>query len=422
MSSNFADENLPISLYSNLPPLTEPIYDRIEFDEKRICISGMSGVGKSTLAIKYGHSRKEAQRPALVRFFDAKTEVTLKADFVSLAQKLNISEDIERDRLASVNKKLEELINMQIYFEILFIFDNVEDFECVKKYVCSLPEAISVLVTCKETVEDEGWHNIELKHFLVEESKGYIQKVIKINETEIIEEILKRIKVKIGDQVIPFHLHYFSGLVYKDLKQFDKALKQFKKALEIQEKLSTDDNDKLADLHLTIGNVYMKINNPDNAKNCFLKTLDIRKKLLANDHILIFETYVSIGKACLAKKEFVKASKYFEEAKATKYFEKAKERLLGDWEGIPEERLAVLLVLKFLGEVYLKLQQFKNALEQFKEALTIYTKINSPDDNKSLADLHKIMGETNLEWNKPNEAKEHFIKSKDLFTRVNDRN
>jgi len=381
----------------------------------------MSGVGKSTLAIKYGHSKK-AQRPALVRFFDAKTESTLKADFVSLAQKLNISEDIERDRLASVNKKLEELINMQIYFEILFIFDNVEDFECVKKYVCSLPEAISVLVTCKETVEDEGWHNIELKHFLVEESKGYIQKVIKINETEIIEEILKRIKVKIGDQVIPFHLHYFSGLVYKDLKQFDKALKQFEKALEMKERLRIDDDDLLAELYQNIGNMMLKINKPKDAKIFFLKTLDIRIKLFANDHILIFETYVYIGKACLAKEEFGDASKYFEEAKATKYFEKAKERLLGDRNGIAEERLAVLVVLTFLGEVYLKLQQFNSALEQSKEALTIYTKINSPDDNKSLADLHKIMGETYLEVNKPNEAKEHFIKSKDLFTRVNDRN
>jgi len=225
-----------------------------------------------------------------------------------------------------------------------------------------------------------------------------------------------------GDQVIPYHLHRLSGLVYEDLGQFYKALKQFKKALEIQEKLSTDENDKLAGLHRTIGNVYMKINKPKDAKNCFLKTLDIRIKLFANDHILIFETYVFIGKACLAKEEFVDASKYFEEAKATKYFEKAKERLLGDWNDIAEERIAVLPVLDCLSKVYLKLQQFNRALEQFKEALTIYTKINSPDDNKNLADLHQTMGKTYREENKPNEAKEHFIKSFDLFTRLNDKN
>jgi len=379
----------------------------------------MSGVGKSTLAIKYGHSKK-AQRPALVRFFDAKTESTLKADFVSLAQKLNISEDIERDRLASVNDKLEELINMQIYFEILFIFDNVEDYECVKIYVCGLPKAISVLVTCKETVG--GWHNIELEYFSVEESKSYIQKVIKINETVIIEKILKRIKD--GDQVIPFHLHYFSGLVYQDLKQFNNALEQFKKALEIQKKLSSDDNNKLADLHQNIGHVYMKINKPDDAKDCFLKTLNIRIKLYGNDHILIFETLMFIGKSFKNNGEFADASKYFERAKATRYFEKAKERLLGDWNYIAkidgleallgDPRVAVLAVLDSLGEVFLKLQQFYSALEQFKEKLTIYTKINSPDDKKDLADLHQIMGKTYLEVNKPNEAKEHFIKSKDL--------
>jgi len=159
----FAVKNLPSLPSSILPPLPDAIYDREdEFEEfkgqKRICISGMSGVGKSTLAIKYGYSRKKAKPPALVCFFNAETEATLKEDFYGLANELDISfNDINRCR-TSVNFKLEELINKK-NLEILFIFDNVEDYECVKKYVCSLPEAISVLVTCKETVEDEGWHD-----------------------------------------------------------------------------------------------------------------------------------------------------------------------------------------------------------------------------------------------------------------------
>ena len=185
ISINFAVKNRPSLPSSILPPLPDEIYDREdEFEEfkgqKRICISGMSGVGKSTLAIKYGYSRKGANPLARVCFFKAETEAKLKVDFIGLAKQLQISEDNDDHRLILVNKKLHELVDL----EILFIFDNVENYQFVKKYVCNLPEAISVIVTVrnKETVQNkmqrnyDKWHDIELKPFLEEESKKYIKK------------------------------------------------------------------------------------------------------------------------------------------------------------------------------------------------------------------------------------------------------
>ncbi len=77
------------------------IYDRKTqpqiFDDfnrqKRICISGMPGVGKSTLAIEYGYSRKDAETQALVCFFRAQTEIKLHVDFIGLAKQLDIDEE-----------------------------------------------------------------------------------------------------------------------------------------------------------------------------------------------------------------------------------------------------------------------------------------------------------------------------------------
>jgi len=135
----------------------------------------MPGVGKSTLAIKYGYSRTRANPLARVCFFQAETEANLKADFADLARQLRITEEQDKLRLILVNQELHKINDL----EILFIFDNVEDYELVNKYVCNLPEAISVLVTVrnKDTLQlnDDEWHNIELGPS--EESTECIQKV-----------------------------------------------------------------------------------------------------------------------------------------------------------------------------------------------------------------------------------------------------
>jgi len=222
---------LPSSI---LPPLPDEIYDREdEFEEfkgqKRICISGMSGVGKSTLAIKYGSSRKGAKPPALVRFFKADTEAKLNVDFICLAKLLQISEDNDDHRIELVYQKLGDLENSDL--EILFIFDNVENYQFVKKYVCNLPEAISVLVTVrnKDTVQinDDEWYNIELGPFSSEESTEYIQKVLG-GSSKIKDEQIKEILDMIGDdmkrEVIPFHLNKVVTLLKNRFGSFEKSL------------------------------------------------------------------------------------------------------------------------------------------------------------------------------------------------------
>jgi len=226
---------LPSSI---LPPLPDTTYDREdEFKEfkgqKRICISGMPGVGKSTLAIKYGYSRQKEEKPALVCFFQAETEAKLKVDFVGLAKLLKISEDNDDHRIELVYQKLKEISDL----EILFIFDNVENYQFVKKYVCNLPEAISVLVTVrnKETVQRNyvKWHDIKLKPFLEEESKKYIKKgldgYLKIEDGQI-KEILEIIGV--GYKVIPFHLNKVVTLLRDTCCSFEETLEQIKEDKE----------------------------------------------------------------------------------------------------------------------------------------------------------------------------------------------
>jgi len=105
-----------------------------------------------------------------------------------------------------VNNKLIKLANTN---EIIFIFDNVENYSFIEKYICNRPESICVLTTTrnKGTIRDGHVHSIQLEPFSRHEAINYVvevlnQNVIKIEEIENLVEI-------VGDEneVIPFNLN-----------------------------------------------------------------------------------------------------------------------------------------------------------------------------------------------------------------------
>lgn len=166
-----------IRLVSNLPAPTSLIYTRIEeagmFDEFvkhwLVCIAGMSGVGKTTHATKFGYQRKE--KSATVRFFKADSVTD---DYIGLAKLLRIEDDKEEHRIDSVNSKLTKLTEAT---QILFVFDNVDDYQIVEKYICYLPEEVSVILTVRnrDQVDNDKYHCIDLEPFTVTESNDYVK-------------------------------------------------------------------------------------------------------------------------------------------------------------------------------------------------------------------------------------------------------
>ena len=110
----------------------------------------MPGVGKSTLAIKFGYYRSESSS-ATVRFFKASTVLKLSEDYKRLAEILKVNDENEENRIDGVNSKLSKLAETK---PILFVFDNVDDYQFVDNYIRNLPRKVSVLLTVrtKETI------------------------------------------------------------------------------------------------------------------------------------------------------------------------------------------------------------------------------------------------------------------------------
>ena len=187
-----------------------------------VCIAGMPGVGKSTLAIKFGYHRSSS---ATVRFFKASSVLKLSEDYIGLAKDLQIEDENEEHRISRVNTKLTKLAETK---QILFVFDNVDDYQFVDKYIRNLPIDVSVILTVrtKETIRlHEYVYFEELKPFSVEESTDYIEKVL--GPTKITKEQIKKILEIIGYsyEVVPFHLNKVVSILLQPWESVEDHLK-----------------------------------------------------------------------------------------------------------------------------------------------------------------------------------------------------
>ncbi len=138
-------------------------------------------------------------------YFHAETKETVAKDYQSLAKPLRVIEEKENDRISMVNK---ELITLAKTNEIIFIFDNVEDYSFIEKYICNRPGDVFVLTTArnKDTISADRVLSIQLEPFSRDEAINYVIKVLSENEIkrEDIEELVKIVGDNKG--VIPFHL------------------------------------------------------------------------------------------------------------------------------------------------------------------------------------------------------------------------
>ena len=83
----------------------------------------------------------------------------------------------EDNRIWKVNSKLTKPAETN---EIIFIFDNVEDYSFIEKYICDRPDRICVLTTARnrETISDYKVWSIQLEPFSRNEAISYVIKVL----------------------------------------------------------------------------------------------------------------------------------------------------------------------------------------------------------------------------------------------------
>ncbi len=227
-------ESAPIvcsKLLANLPR-DEDYYTQISGKETEIenklntfgkaVISGAGGMGKSTLAAKYGMKKK--QQGWQVRWVKA---TQIDEEFFLLARDLGLQK-ISVLRPQSIRNKIYK--NFENCPEkVLLIFDNVENEEKIREYLENLPSHVKVLLTAKNKFLLNRNYHVELKGFSKQEAEEYLKEALK--ERNIKENVLQKLQTTIGES--PFRLSksvaYLKSHELITINEFIKEYESIKK-------------------------------------------------------------------------------------------------------------------------------------------------------------------------------------------------
>ena len=244
-----------------------------------VAISAFGGTGKSTLALEYCHRLiKKDSNATKIRWFNAASSFQLEYDFKELAELFEINtEKAELVRIIRVIfKKLEELKT-----DVLLVFDNVESYDDIKKFVEIVPRNVKILITTRDNLVNVKIDKIELEAFTLEEIIEFIQKNIdqdlKLNEDNISNIIeLSKSTEENFNHFLPIKIElivsYFNA--YSGNKNVDELLNNIVNAKYLDQKIEAR---LLANLKLENGFAFKLL------RICALLNPDfIEKKLLFN--------------------------------------------------------------------------------------------------------------------------------------------
>src|SRR5947209_8364897 len=126
-------------------------------------ISGLGGIGKTQIAIEYAYRHREEYKAIL--WAKADTREILAADFVSIAELLNLPEKNAQGQKRIVNAVKQWL---QTNTKWLLILDNAEDFAMIREYLPSVGSG-HILLTTRTRVTGRVARHIEVSKMKPEE-------------------------------------------------------------------------------------------------------------------------------------------------------------------------------------------------------------------------------------------------------------
>lgn len=154
-----------------------------------VIITGQGGIGKSSCAIEYG---KVLKRNQIVRYLNAESTTKIDQQYRDLAQELNIKVEKQPKNVIRqlVNNKLNTLST-----EILFIFDNIDQYDDTKEYLINLPANIKAIITTRQPMLIANKPHIALAEFSNEEAVQYLKSSLQNRNfnKEFIHKLVKNI-------------------------------------------------------------------------------------------------------------------------------------------------------------------------------------------------------------------------------------
>lgn len=144
------------------------------------------------------------------------------------------------------------------------------------------------------------------------------------------------------------------GIVYANMKNFDKGIEYFKKALDIKIKINAEQK-SIANSYNNIGNLYYEKKQLDSAGSYFNQALKIREAI--GDKRGIASSHINIGQLCEERKDSISALNHYDIAQ--KYAEEIGEkRILNN-------------ALRSKGKVFVKLNKPDQAIDFLTKSLNM---------------------------------------------------
>ena len=170
-----------------------------------LIIHGFGGVGKTTLALEYCNLLATSNDPdPNIRWFNSSSGEILEIEYKKLSRLLDINvigEDLDFV-IERTNMKLK-----QISKEILFVFDNVESYDDIERYINKkLPKNIKILITTRNQLKNVDFPKIELEPFGIDEAKEYMNKNLSKKTTEDKIDRIVELAKSTNEYILPIKL------------------------------------------------------------------------------------------------------------------------------------------------------------------------------------------------------------------------
>ncbi|OJW72062.1 MAG: hypothetical protein BGO68_00795 [Candidatus Amoebophilus sp. 36-38] len=194
---------------------------RQKLKKEGVCVVyGHGGVGKSTLAVQYGHNQKDQQA---VWWMAAETGGKLVRSYENIAQELAIDyQQLVQTLKQKPNQYLPELAR-KIYNTLvdcqqptLLILDNAEAPSLIAGCLLHRPSLVQIIITTRNKKDFEDYSQVRLDAFSYEEGKIYIQK--RLPSLEPSEKEIEALIKEIG--LIPQKLALATGYI-KEIKSMN---------------------------------------------------------------------------------------------------------------------------------------------------------------------------------------------------------